>query len=329
MIRTGIVLVSLAVLAAPAAAQRIDTRATSFLKREITVTGDLVRIGDFIENAGAKANVAIFRAPDPGETGSVPVRQILDAIRVHQIVGVDTGDITEVSVTRAGRAFGSKEIEALLVQSLTALDKTTGTDNLQVSFDGELPTAHLEMGSAEPKLSRLNYDRRNGRFDVLLDLPGRRPQRLTGTALETVEVPVLVRPMNRGDLIKSSDLTTERRPKSEAGNDAVTSDTFAIGRAARRALRASQVLRAADLMKPEIVQRNDNVTIFFEAPGIMLTVRGKAMDSGAEGDVINVTNVQSKRVVQATIAGPGRVTVSVAARTPATLASAGNTNQSE
>ncbi len=330
MIRTGIIVVTLASLATSATAQVNDGRAKAFLKREVTVASDLVRIGDFIENAGPAASVAIFRAPDLGETGMVPVRQIIDAIRVHQVVGVDTGDIAEVSVTRAGRAFGSKEIEALLVRSITSRNKAIEIDNLTVRFDGDVPTIRSESGAAgDLQLSRVTHDARSGRFDATLDMPGRRSVRLTGTAVETAEVPVLVRAINRGDLIKASDLVMERRPRSEVGNDAVTGEAYAIGRAARRALRASQVIRQSDLMKPEIVQRNDTVTIFFEAPGIMLTVRGKAMDSGAEGDVINVTNVQSKRAVQATITGPGRVTVSISSREPAALASAVNSNQSE
>jgi flagellar basal body P-ring formation protein FlgA len=62
-------------------------------------------------------------------------------------------------------------------------------------------------------------------------------------------------------------------------------------------------------MKPAIVQRNDNVTIVYEAPGLSLTLRGQAQDSAALGDTITVQNVQSKRFVQGVVTAPGRVTV--------------------
>ena len=42
----------------------------------------------------------------------------------------------------------------------------------------------------------------------------------------------------------------------------------------------------------------------------MLTVRGKAAEGGAEGDVISVLNEQSKRTVQGVVVGPGRVVIS-------------------
>ena len=73
-------------------------------------------------------------------------------------------------------------------------------------------------------------------------------------------------------------------------------------------------MRQGDLQKPELVSRNDNVTITYEVPGIVLSMRGQALEGGTQGDLINVLNVQSKKTIRATIVGPGRV--SVAATTP-------------
>ncbi len=55
-------------------------------------------------------------------------------------------------------------------------------------------------------------------------------------------------------------------------------------------------------------------------PGIRLTVRGKALESGAVGDVVGVLNIQSNRTVQATVTGPGRVAIIA----PAPLIAAAN-----
>jgi flagellar basal body P-ring formation protein FlgA len=54
------------------------------------------------------------------------------------------------------------------------------------------------------------------------------------------------------------------------------------------------------------------VLIVYETPGLALSLRGKANEAGAVGDVIAVQNLQSKRVLQASIVGPGRVSVSQA-----------------
>jgi len=81
------------------------------------------------------------------------------------------------------------------------------------------------------------------------------------------------------------------------------------GLSAKHALRAGQVIRQADVAKPELVGRGETVTIVFQVPGILLTIVGKAAEPGALGDVISVLNVQSKHTIQATVIGPGRVSV--------------------
>src|SRR5215472_17177885 len=49
------------------------------------------------------------------------------------------------------------------------------------------------------------------------------------------------------------------------------------------------------------------VTLVYQAPGLVLTIRGKALESGAQGDAINVLNLQSKRTLQGTVSGAGEV----------------------
>jgi flagella basal body P-ring formation protein FlgA len=300
------------------------------LKREVIVTGELVRIGDLVENAGAVAEVAIFRAPDLGQTGSVSARRIAEAVRPHQIIGLETRDIDEVAVTRASRAVTVKEIEARILRALAGQHGIADTKDLGIAFDHEVRTFYVEPNAtAELALARLNYDPRSRRLDAALELPGgaaarRAPLRLTGVLTETFEAMVPVRALAQGETVKASDLTIERRPKSELTPATVTTAAQAVGLSAKRALPAGKVIRQGDLIKPELVGRNESVTIVFEAPGIVLTVRGKALEAGAQGDLINVLNVQSKRTVQATVIGPGRVTVSAAS--PRVAASADSSN---
>jgi flagellar basal body P-ring formation protein FlgA len=313
----------LLLLATPAAAQTsLDTTgslgpAAPQLKRSITVTGDIVRIGDLIENAGPAAQIAIFRAPDLGTTGTVPTAQVLQAVRAHALLGVDTGGTSEVIVTRASRTITSKDVETRIAEAIAQRVSISADSEITARLDREFRTLQVEAGATGPlQISRMTYDPRTGFFDATLDLPGsavarQARLRFTGTAVETVEIPMLARPLARGDILRPDDITMERRPKGEASADPADNPQKMAGLAARRALRAGQTLRTADLMRPELVQRNDNVTLLFEAPGIMLTSRAKALEAGAEGDLISVLNPQSKRTVQGVITAPGTVTVAV------------------
>jgi flagella basal body P-ring formation protein FlgA len=278
------------------------------LKRQVTVVGDIVRIGDLVENAGAVADIAVFRAPDLGQTGSVPAARVREAVRPHHIIALETRGLDEVLVTRASRAVSGKEIEARLVRALAGQTGLADVKDLAAAFDNEVRPFHVEP-SAELGIVRLAYDQRTRRFDASFDLPtgtGRRPAlRVTGTLVETVEAVVPLRQITQGDVLKASDVMVERRPKT----DAVALEDV-IGLAAKRTLKPGEVIRTADLMKPELVSRNETVTIVYEAPGMVLTIRGKALDAGTMGDVVNVMNIQSKRTLQGTVTGPGRVSVS-------------------
>src|SRR5215468_3140777 len=79
---------------------RSDVIAAPTLRANVVVTSDIVRIGDVIDNAGAAGRIAIYRAPDPGTTGTLAVSQIISALRAHQVIGVDTQNLREISVTR-------------------------------------------------------------------------------------------------------------------------------------------------------------------------------------------------------------------------------------
>jgi flagella basal body P-ring formation protein FlgA len=314
---TRLMIASLALLLAlggTAAAQIPAPAPLPALKASVTVSSDIVTIGDLVENAGPVADVPIFRAPDLGTTGAVATDRILDAIRPHQLIGIDTRGLAEVTVTRASRAIPAREISARIAQALSGQYGFGNARDVLINFDGDVRTLQIEPNmNGELQVLALSYDPRTTRFDVTFDMPAsielhRQPARYTGTAIETIDAIAVDRPIERGELLKASDLTMVRRPKAEAGA-ALTDGNAAVGLAARHALRPDQALAAADLMKPEIVARNDSVTIIYQVPGVTLTLRGEAKDAGAIGDTISVINTESKRVMQAVVSGPDRVTV--------------------
>jgi flagella basal body P-ring formation protein FlgA len=325
MIRTlATAAVMIAVLSASAAAQSAQTAPSEpprpYLKAEAVVTGPIVRVGDLVANAGIIANVAIFRAPDLGQTGVVPADTVVEAVRAHALVGLDTAGLSEVVVTRAAREIPVADVEALVARSLSTRFNLGDIKDIAVTFERDPRAIEVDPNAkGEPRVANLYFDPRSGRFDATLDIPtgvkgngiqGHGLLRLSGRAAVTTDVVTVSHAIDRGAIIKVSDVVVERRPRATIGRNALNSADQVIGLAARTNLRAGAPLRSTDLMKPELVQRNETVTLVYQVPGITLTVRGKAADGGAEGDVISVLNEQSKRTVQGVIVGPGRVVVS-------------------
>jgi flagella basal body P-ring formation protein FlgA len=307
------------------AAQAQTAAAAPRLKELVTVTSEIVRIGDLVENAGAAADVPVFRAPDLGQTGAVPVSRIAEALRPYDVTGIDTGGLSEVVVTRLSRALTSKDITDRIARAFAGQYGFGDAENLAVILDRDVRILHVESTvTADLAVARMNVEPRTGRFDITFELPGstlsrRAALRFTGSVTETVEAAILRRMLRPGEVVKASDVTSERRPKTEIRGDGIAA-SLAVGLAAKVALHSGQALRTEDLIKPQVVQRNETVTITYEVPGIMLTVRGKALESGAVGDVVGVLNIQSNRPVQASVIAPGRVSIAAAGPLIATAA---------
>lgn len=314
-------LLATATSAALGQARRDDTIALPKLRANVSVSSEVVRIGDVIDNAGPAAGIAIYRAPDLGTVGTLTTAQIVATLRAHHVIGVETSGLQSISVTRLSRSIEGKEIEAQVAHALQHRNGLGDATNLTLTFDRDVQDTQLDAaytGVLDPVSTR--FDARSGRFDVTFAIgnDGTAPAaklRFTGTAVETVEVAVLARGVERNEVLKASDILVERRPKAEVGNDGAIRDRT-VGMQSRRPLRAGQAIRNADLAKPDLVVRDQAVTLVYRATGIQLTIRGKAQESGTEGDVVNVMNLQSKRSVAGVVTGRGEVTVSSPSASP-------------
>jgi flagellar basal body P-ring formation protein FlgA len=138
------------------------------------------------------------------------------------------------------------------------------------------------------------------------------PRTTTATSIPQSNVPdvapstlaVLSRNVARGAAIEAGDVIWMDSP-ANTPRDAVSDPDMLIGKTAKRALIANTPLRGADVMDTPAVRRNEAVTLMFEAGGLRLSVRGRAMADGAVGSVIKVLNPQSNKTLDAMVESPG------------------------
>jgi flagella basal body P-ring formation protein FlgA len=285
------------------------------MKAEASITSELVRIGDLIENAGPAASIPAFHAPDLGSTGTIQTHRVLEVARLNGIVVIDTRGLSEVVIIRASRTIALAEIERALAETAARQLGLVSAKDISVIFDRDVRPIQIEPTATDAlRIAHFSFDARTQRFDAAIEVAAsptlrRKPARISGALINTAEVVTLARALNRGETVRESDILVERKPRAEISADVIVRPEAVIGQAARRALRSGQTLRPVDLMKPDLVVRNDPVTILFEVPGIVLTAYGKALAAGGEGDLVPVLNPQSKRVVQASVKGPGLVVV--------------------
>lgn len=289
------------------------------LRPEISLARDLVTFGDLIPGlAGEAAATAAFRAPALGETGTIQVARIVEAARAAGIVR-EAGELysqgfAQVVVTRAARRIAAMDLEAAVK---TGLQERFGVDAriFALAIDGGAPSVAVEPElTGDVAVVDLSFDARSRRLQARLAVPGStamrlKPLRISGQLVETMEVVVPKRLITRGETLGKDDITVERRPRDGQGSEIIGDVRAAIDKVARRALLAGVPLRSSDVQREEIVAKGDLVTIVYEAPGLLITLRGRANEAGAMGDVVSVTNPQSKRVLQGKVSGPGRVSV--------------------
>jgi flagella basal body P-ring formation protein FlgA len=162
-------------------------------------------------------------------------------------------------------------------------------------------------------LDGLNVDPRSGRFTVYVTAPAGSPtaqrQRVTGRMVYQVTVAVPSRAFAIGDVIGANDVNTIKLPRERIAADAVIDPQALIGKAARHNLRSGDVVRTGDIEAPVIVHKGDMVSIELNTDTMQLTAQGKALEDGAINTTIRIANTQSNRTIDATVAGPNRVTI--------------------
>jgi flagellar basal body P-ring formation protein FlgA len=301
------VAVILMAVAVPAMAQAASPR----LRGDVTARHDILTLGDLVENVpAALADRPLFRAPALGSAGTIQARRITEAAGALGVAGIETGGRVQIAVQRAARRVGPAEIEAALKRGLeTGFGLETGMTMVRLDGEAPLMLAPLDLAGQASALDMV-YDPRSHRISALVSLGDRQASlRVSGVVVEMREVAVLARTLNRGEALREGDVTLERRPREGLPADVQASATAALGEVAQRTLPAGSLLREGDTALPDLVARGETVTIVYATPGISLSMRGVANDSGRMGAVVNVVNVTSKKVLQATVVGAGRVSV--------------------
>ncbi len=139
---------------------------------------------------------------------------------------------------------------------------------------------------------------------------------------EVVDVPVLTHEVRNGQIISEGDVEMHSITQTQTRSDTVLSISDIVGKSPVRSISAQRPIRTAEISNPAVVKKNSMVQLRFESDGINISTTGQAMEDGAAGDIINVRNVASKRIVKALIENASSVRVV----TPGNLPNASMTN---
>lgn len=289
--------------------------AAAELRSEITVTGNVVTLGDIFDGAGDAARVAVADAPAPGLTADISISRISLAARRNGIAWRNGTGLTHVTVARAGAPVPEMEVSAAISSAIMASNPTLPvTAKLQVDFLNG--TSGVQVGTEAPrtvKVEQIAFNSRTGNFDALLRAPANDPasppRRVSGRAYPVADVPVLTRDIAPGDVVRRQDIDWIRLPANRVSQNIITTEAQLIGMSPRHPLRMGDPLRMSDVEPPVVVTKGAQVDMTYVSGSLTLTARGRALQNGAVGDTVDILNPRSNRTVQGIIEGPNMVRI--------------------
>lgn len=294
----------------------VSAQAAGLMRGEAVIERDTIHLGDLFYGVGEQRASVVTQAPEPGASRAFDAEALARIAETYELGWEPRGFGDTVTVTRAATEIQTGAIRDAVAE---AISEETGADEVTVSFTGRQEPEVTLPASVDPTLTvtSLSYRQRSGRFTVRLDIPAEGPVAeqlaLRGRAQATRAIPVPASRIERGQVIEESDIVQQRVDQGSLRNGIITEADQLAGQAARRRLRGGRPVRANDVQAPRLVERGEQVTLTLVTATMQLTARGRALESGAEGEQVEVTNTMSNESVYGTVRGDGRVSVNAEA----------------
>lgn len=127
------------------------------------------------------------------------------------------------------------------------------------------------------------------------------------------EVLVYAHSMNAGDVVQPEDLQFASVLAQTASGGLPRDARDAIGKVVRYPTREGGVVHTGDLTSPTVIKRAEAVKVTWAGNGMALSMTGLATKDGAIGDLIQIQNPTSKKMIDAVVTGPGEALTGPAA----------------
>jgi len=111
--------------------------------------------------------------------------------------------------------------------------------------------------------------------------------------------------LRRGTLLNGSNISLSHNAQETRAD---IEKNF-IGRELNRTIYAGHVIDISYVRAPTLIKRNAQIDMVYTYGALRLTAKGKALQTGGEGDLISVMNLTSRKKISATVTGVDTVEV--------------------
>jgi len=281
------------------------------LKENHDVQAEFLMLSDFFNELPQERDQEILEAPACGEVKHYPHAWVR---RLAQNFGLYWNPTHYKGITLARQKITSKRfhVQSAIKEYLTQNYADKFSENTEVIID-MMGVNQKISGETNPKLINFSWID-NQRFVVTFDA-AEGETKIRGRLSMAVYVPVLNKAIRPGDIIQKEDIEYSAFPQDRVTAQVIQNEQDLIGKTVRRSMiQSGNVLNVQDIVNPVIVKRGDLVTMRVESPGIVITARGKAQGNAAAGQVVQVLNLESKRLIEGVVKDSQIVIVPVATR---------------
>ncbi len=170
---------------------------------------------------------------------------------------------------------------------------------VEVSFKGKgltLPPGAMELKfELQERASKFGYMPLTLR--VTVNGETQKVIRLKATAAVYEDVVALNSDSRKGNILTVGDLKLLRVKKTPSLRESFSDIGDVVGMELRRSLNAGHILTPRELDQPVLIKRGDRILLVAENGILKITAPGIAKDKGIEGTVIQVQNLETKKMV--------------------------------
>jgi flagella basal body P-ring formation protein FlgA len=140
---------------------------------------------------------------------------------------------------------------------------------------------------------------------------GKRVYRTNGTVRVGILSEVLTTsvPIKMGEPFTEGNTRYEIRDIASVIDEPLESRDMYEGKVASKYIPSGKIITKSSLKTPPIVSPGDMVEIFYDKGALSLTVGGVIKQEGAEGDRVRVMNIDTRKVIYATVVDSATVTI--------------------
>ena len=318
------------------------------LREHATQHGPIIRLGDIADIAAssnteldALARIPLVPAPAKG------TRQFLSAVQVRDLLvarGVQLDFLTfsgAKTVEVGAEAFVESPNQPAPTAPLTVegaelrvkqaieqhLQTTSGATRWRVELSLSKHQAQKAAALGADLVASHQQPLRPGRRRFTLSSPSKNHELvITADITQVQSVVVVVNPIDRGQLIRGTDVEIRDR-EGNLPKMSLTDLDQVIGQVAERTLHPDSIIQKSFVRAPWLVQRGETVNVYVRTGGIAVRTRAIARENGALGELVAVERLEDKQRLDVSVSGPGEVTLYATGGSTADYASLSPSNR--